>query len=200
MLSEKQEKMPTVIGINGIAGAGKDTVAQMVALSLSTNHKMNVQHFAFAHNLKHAASIIFNVPIEHFHDRDLKEVVIPYWGMSPRQMAQKLGTEACRRGIRDDIWIKSLESLISKSDADIVFITDVRFDNEAEFASKYGIVINIERDTQERIKDSDHASEAGISSEYITYKIKNITGNPFFAAAELQKVILSLLDNSKGDL
>lgn len=187
------KKMPIVIGINGIAGAGKDTVAQMVALSLSTDHKMNVQHFAFAHNLKQAASIIFNVPLDYFHDRDLKEKIIPYWDMSPRQMAQRLGTEACRKGIRDDIWVKSLEYSISKSEADLVFITDVRFDNEAEFVKQYGKVVNLERNTQERIKDSDHASEAGIKKENVDYRIVNITGNPFIAAAELQRIILAII-------
>lgn len=190
---EPSNKDTFVVGINGIAGAGKDTVAQMVALSLETDHNYTVKHVAFAHNLKLAASIIFNVPIEYFHDRHLKEKIIPYWGMSPRQMAQQLGTEACRRGIRDDIWIKSLESTIATSEADIVFVTDVRFDNEAEFARRNGIVINLSRDTQELIKDSEHASEAGILDENIDFRVINYTGNPFRAAAELQGIILQKL-------
>lgn len=182
---------PFVVGINGIAGAGKDKIAQMVTLSLEAEHGLKVKHCAFAENLKQAASIIFNVPIEHFHDRTLKETIIPYWDMSPRQMAQKLGTEACRKGIRDDIWIKSLASTIANSDADIVFVTDVRFDNEAEFVGRNGIVINLSRDTQELIKDSEHPSEAGILDTNIDYRIVNYTGYPFRAAAELQEIILS---------
>ncbi len=190
-MSSVKVTMPVVVGINGIAGAGKDTVAKMVALSLSTDHNFKVQHFAFADNLKKAASIIFNVPLEDFYDRAKKEETIPYWGMSPRQMAQLLGTEACRKGIRDDIWIKSLESSIASSNADIVFVTDVRFDNEAEFTQKYGFVVNLTRDTQELIKDSAHASEAGIDTKWVKYNILNVTGNPFKAASDLQDIILN---------
>lgn len=183
--------LPLIIGVNGLAGAGKDTISNMVLLSLQDNHRIKGQTFAFADSLKQAASIIFNVPLHYFYDRDLKEVKIPHWDMSPREMAQKLGTEACRRGIRDDIWIKSLESSIKTSETDIAFITDVRFDNEAEFVkSMGGIVVNIYRPDQKHIETSGHASEGGISDELTAFKIKNITGNPFKAASDLQSIVL----------
>lgn len=194
-------KSPLVIGINGIAGAGKDTVANMVMLSLQKDHGLNVQCFAFADNLKKAAATIFNVPLEYFFDRNKKEEVIPYWNMSPRQMAQQLGTEACRKGIRDDIWIKSLESSILTSNVDVAFITDARFDNEARFVRKQdaGLVIQIVRDGQKRIATSDHASEQPLDPDLITYTIKNVEGNAFVAAAELQTIVLRTLKNIKED-
>src|SRR5690606_20154405 len=110
--SKKDRREPLIVGVNGIAGAGKDTISNMVILSLRNDHNLKAKAFAFADNLKRAASIIFNVPLDHFYDRSHKEEVVPYWGLSPRQMAQLLGTDACRKGIRDDIWIKSLESSI----------------------------------------------------------------------------------------
>lgn len=189
-----KDTAPLIIGVNGLAGAGKDTISNMVLLSLQNDHRLKGQCFAFAYSLKKAASVIFNVPLEHFYDRTLKEVVVPYWGMSPRQMAQQLGTEACRKGIRDDIWIKSLESTVVSSGVDIAFVTDVRFDNEAEFVHKYnGIVINLYRPDQVAIADSGHASEAGIDSKLVTHKLQNTTGNPFMAAATLQSIILEAL-------
>ena len=184
---------PLIIGVNGIAGAGKDTISNMVIISLQNDHGLKAKAFAFADSLKKAASIIFNVPLELFHDRVKKEEVIPYWGMSPRQMAQLLGTEACRKGIRDDIWIKSLVSNVISADVDVAFITDVRFDNEAEFVKsdgKHGVVVNIRRDNQAVIKDSGHASEAGIEPELIDHHIINITGNVFKAASDLQTIVL----------
>ncbi len=185
-------KTPLIIGVSGLAGAGKDTISNMVLLSLTNDHGMSGRCFAFADSLKKAASIIFNVPLELFHDRIKKEEVIEYWGMSPRQMAQKLGTEACRKGIRDDIWIKSLESTVINSGVDIAFVTDVRFDNEAEFVHKHnGIVFNIYRPDQKTIADSGHASEAGITPKLVTHRVENKTGNPFVAAAELQSIILA---------
>ena len=201
-------KFPLVVGINGVAGAGKDTTANMVRLSLERDHNLKVQTFAFADTLKHAAAIIFGIPLEDFYDRNKKEIVVPHWNMSPRQMAQKLGTEACRKGIRDDIWIKSLEASIINSDVDVAFITDVRFDNEAEFVLQYGceeidctlrgamgIVVNIYRDDQVKIKDSAHASEQGINDKLISYSVQNVTGNTFVAAAALQSIILKELNN-----
>lgn len=185
---------PLIIGVNGIAGAGKDTISNMVLLSLQKDHGLKVQCFAFADNLKKAASVIFNVPLEDFYDRNVKEVIVPYWDMSPRHMAQQLGTEACRKGIRDDIWIKSLESSILTANVDVAFITDVRFDNEAEFVkSANGVVVQIVRNGQKTISTSNHASEAGIKSDLIDLTIENITGNTFFAAAKLQDLVMTEL-------
>lgn len=197
----KEVKTPLVIGINGLAGAGKDTVANMVSLSLQKDHGLKVKTFAFADNLKKAAAIIFNVPLEDFYDRTKKEEVIPYWNMSPRQMAQQLGTEACRKGIRDDIWIKSLESSILTSKVDVAFITDARFDNEARFVRKQdaGLVIQIVRDGQKTIATSNHASEQPLDPDLITFTIKNVEGNAFVAAAELQTIVLRTLSNMKED-
>lgn len=185
---------PIIIGVNGLAGAGKDTISNMVLLSLQKDHGFKGKCFAFADNLKKAASTIFNVPLNHFYDRNLKEEQTSYWGMSPRQMAQLLGTEACRKGIRDDIWIKSLESTVLSSGVDIAFVTDVRFDNEAQFVrDNLGIVVNVYRPDQKIITTSTHASEAGISDSLIDHKIENITGNPFVAAAALQNLILKAM-------
>lgn len=187
----KKRTGPLIIGVNGIAGAGKDTISNMVLLSLQQDHKLKGACFAFADNLKKAASIIFNVPLVDFYDRDKKEVKVPHWDMSPREMAQQLGTEACRRGIRDDIWIKSLQSTIATAEVDVAFVTDVRFDNEAQFVKDMdGVTVNINRDKQEKIATSGHASEAGISAALTDYTVLNVTGNAFVAAAELQRIVL----------
>lgn len=193
------KKIPLVIGINGLAGAGKDTVANMVMLSLQKDHGLKVKCFAFADNLKKAAATIFNVPINDFYDRTKKEEVIPYWNLSPRQIAQQLGTEACRKGIRDDIWIKSLESSILSSNVDVAFITDARFDNEAKFikGQDAGLVIQIVREGQKTIATSSHASEQPLEPENITFTINNVEGNAFVAAAELQTIVLRTLKNIK---
>ena len=69
------KKRPVIIGINGLAGAGKDTISEMVRLSLSSEHKLNVKIYSFAGTLKQAASIIFGVPLVQFYDQTLKEQV-----------------------------------------------------------------------------------------------------------------------------
>lgn len=205
---------PLIIGINGIAGAGKDTIANMVALSLDRDNGFKVKTFAFADRLKQASAVVFGVPLEHFYDRIKKEEVVPFWNMSPRQMAQKMGTEACRQGIRDDIWFKALHQEIMASGVDVAFITDVRFDNEALYIrgetyetidsvtiphNPYpGVVVNIFRSNQNLIADSDHVSEKGIKAELKDETIENVNGNPFAAAAALQRIVISELEYRRG--
>ncbi|WAX21734.1 hypothetical protein [Stenotrophomonas phage RAS14] len=207
---------PLIIGINGIAGAGKDTIANMVALSLDRDNGFKVKTFAFADRLKQASAVVFGVPLEHFYDRIKKEEVVPFWNMSPRQMAQKMGTEACRQGIRDDIWFKALHQEIMASGVDVAFITDVRFDNEALYVrgetfepvegtntmaphNPYpGVVVNIFRTNQSLIADSDHVSEKGIKTELKDETIENVNGNPFAAAAALQRIVISELEHRRG--
>lgn len=207
---------PLIIGINGIAGAGKDTIANMVALSLDRDNGFKVKTFAFADRLKKASAVVFGVPLDHFYDRIKKEEIIPFWNMSPRQMAQKMGTEACRVGIRDDIWFKALHQEIMESGVDVAFITDVRFDNEALYVrgetyedvegtntraphNPYpGVVVNIFRSNQTLISDSDHVSEKGIKAELKDETIENVNGNPFAAAAALQRIVISELEYRRG--
>lgn len=207
---------PLIIGINGIAGAGKDTIANMVALSLDRDNGYKVKTFAFADRLKKASAVVFGVPLEDFYDRHKKEEIVPFWNMSPRQMAQKMGTEACRVGIRDDIWFKALHQEIMASGVDVAFITDVRFDNEALYVrgetyedvdgtntraphNPYaGVVVNIFRSNQALISDSDHVSEKGIKTELKDETIENVNGNPFAAAAALQRIVISELEHRRG--
>ena len=57
---------------------------------------------------------------------------------------QKFGTEACRNGIADNIWIAALEKRIQAYD-DVV-ITDVRFPNEIAFVrSVGGVIVRVKR-------------------------------------------------------
>jgi len=49
--------------------------------------------------------------------------------ITPRHILQYWGTEVCRQGFHDDIWIASLENKMRKTGDNIV-ISDVRFPNE----------------------------------------------------------------------
>jgi len=65
--------------------------------------------------------------------------------LTPRWVLQHWGTEVCRQGFHDDIWIASLEHRILKTRDNIV-ITDVRFPNEiTAIRNAGGIVVRIKR-------------------------------------------------------
>lgn len=139
-----------IIGICGLIGAGKDTVA---------DYLVNIHEFrrdSFAASLKDAVSSVFG------WDRDMlegrtrtsrtwREQRDQWWSdrlgqeITPRAVLQYWGTEVCRRGFHDDIWIASLEKKLFDS-GDHVVISDCRFPNEIDSIRRAGgLVIRIVR-------------------------------------------------------
>lgn len=165
--------MPKIIGFHGIAGAGKDTAAAALKES-----EKNTDVFAFAGPLKEACKILFNFSHEQLHDGFLKEVHDERWDRSPRQILQWLGTDILRNHINQDFFVLNMKQRIDASKADYVIISDVRFDNEAEFIRSIGgKVIKITRDNEKNdgktTKHSGHITEKGISQNLIDAVIEN---------------------------
>jgi hypothetical protein len=84
--------------------------------------------------------------------REWREQVDPWWAnrlgmpdLTPRWVLQYWGTEVCRRGFHDNIWIASLENKLRNSSDDIV-ISDCRFPNEIKsIKDAGGIVVRVAR-------------------------------------------------------
>jgi len=149
-----------IIGLSGKARCGKDTIAEYIAAGY-----IGVKKYALADPLKKSASIMFNIPLNHFYDADKKEVVNEFWGISPREIAQKVGTECAREVFRQDFWLKRCESQMNDSPVKpvIFIVSDVRFENEAAWIRENGgEVWHIERPTLGEGVVRAHASEAGI--------------------------------------
>jgi len=65
--------------------------------------------------------------------------------ITPRWVLQNWGTEVCRNGFHDDIWIASLENKLRNSTDDVV-ISDCRFPNEIQAIKQAGgIVVRVVR-------------------------------------------------------
>ena len=138
-----------IIGLVGYIGAGKGTVRDI----LVRNH--GYHGFAFADALKDAVATIFTWPRgllegDSNASRAFRERVDVWWSnklgyeVTPRLILQKMGTEACRQNISDNIWISALEKRIQGYD-DVV-ITDVRFPNEIAFVrSVGGVIVRVKR-------------------------------------------------------
>ena len=140
-----------IIGITGFIGSGKDTAA---------DYLVNFHEFkreSFANTLKDAVAAVFG------WDRDLlegrtkaarewREQVDPWWAkrlnkpqLTPRWILQYWGTEVCRAGFHDDMWIASLENKLRKS-SDNVVISDCRFPNEIKaIKEQNGRIVWIQR-------------------------------------------------------
>ena len=124
-----------ILGICGFAGAGKDTAA---------DYLVNFCHYrreSFANTLKDAVSAVFGWDRTMLEGRtkearEWREQIDPWWAerlamptLTPRWVLQYWGTEVCRRGFHDDIWIASLENKLRNSQDNVV-ISDCRFPNE----------------------------------------------------------------------
>ena len=161
-----------LIGLTGVAGAGKDTVAKL----LIEQHGGRIA--SFAGPLYDFVSAITGIPKHRLADRETKEAVIPWLGKSPRQLLQTLGTEWGRQSVNEAIWVRSLLERIRPSlDAGIpVFVTDVRFDNEAEaIAEAGGEVWRVARPGWRCLSGdaASHASEAGVSEHLVARTVVN---------------------------
>jgi hypothetical protein len=149
-----------LIGICGKARSGKDTVAK---------HLFELHAFtriAFADPLKLAAQHMFGLSHAQTWDDNLKEVVIPYWEMSPRQMFQKLGTDATHPVFGQGIWLRRWHMTYDLlKDTDHIVVPDVRRDYElAGIRALGGIILRTDRDEGGlEGAEAQHISETGLS-------------------------------------
>ena len=140
-----------IIGVCGFIGSGKDTVADY----LTNFHEFRRE--SFANTLKDAVSAVFGWDRTMLEGRtkqarEWREQVDPWWAqrldmpnLTPRWVLQYWGTEVCRRGFHDDIWIASLENKLRNSKDDVV-ISDCRFPNEIKsIKDAGGIVVRVVR-------------------------------------------------------
>lgn len=140
-----------LIGVVGLIGSGKDTIADY----LVNNHEFRRE--SFANTLKDAVSKVFGWDRTMLEGRTRearawREKVDPWWSeklnmphLTPRWVLQYWGTEVCRRGFHDNIWIASLENKL-RSSTDNIVISDCRFPNEiSSIRSAGGIVIRVKR-------------------------------------------------------
>ena len=139
-----------IIGICGLIGAGKDTIA---------DYLVNIHEFrrdSFASTLKDAVGAVFGWDRDMLEgrtrsSREWREQPDGWWSerlgreITPRWILQYWGTEVCRRGFHDDIWIASLENKLRNTRDDVV-ISDCRFPNEiAALRAQGGYVIRVVR-------------------------------------------------------
>jgi len=140
-----------IIGVCGFIGSGKDTVADY----LTNFHGFRRE--SFAGSLKDAVAQVFGWDRTMLEGRtkqarEWREQVDPWWSerlnmphLTPRWILQYWGTEVCRNGFHDDMWIASLENKLRTSKDDVV-ISDCRFPNEIKSIwDAGGIVVRVVR-------------------------------------------------------
>ena len=142
-----------LIGICGLIGSGKDTVAERLVV------EHGYKRDSFAKSLKDAVASMFN------WDRDMlegrgessrhwREQPDKFWSerfgreVTPRTILQEFGTEVMRGQMYDGIWV---DSCIGRYKGENTVISDTRFPNEIKRIKECGGVILLVK----RFKDPD---------------------------------------------
>lgn len=140
-----------IIGVCGLIGSGKGTVADILVESHS------FQKLSFADSLKDGVAAMFDWPRSMLEgdtpaSREWREQPDRFWSeemgysVTPRYVLQKVGTECMREGLFDDIWVsRTKQKLQRQSYLDFV-IPDVRFPNEISMIQEQGgVVVQVQR-------------------------------------------------------
>ena len=148
-----------IIGIAGKSGHGKDTAANL----LVTRH--GYTRIAYADALRHMLEL--GLGIEQRWLTTDKNQVIPWLGVTGRHLMQTLGTEWGRHLVCEDIWRRALINRIEglSGVTDRIVISDVRFQNEADWVRSVGQlwhIVCVNPTVPLEGAAADHISETGI--------------------------------------
>lgn len=152
-----------IIGVSGKKRHGKDTVADYLV------ENYGFKKLVLADVLKNAIKVLFGMSDEQLWG-DKKEIKDEFWGYSPREIMQILGTDLIREQFDKDFFTKSIKRDILNSSHDRFVISDVRFKNELEMINSIGgTVIRITRDIENK---DEHVSEKDLD-DIDLYTIEN---------------------------
>ena len=126
----------TVVGLCGLLGAGKDTVADYLG-------ELGFRRASFAGLLKDVVAQAFGWPRDLLEGRTAesrawREQVDADWsgtlgkpGLTPRAVLQQWGTDVVRNHFHPEFWVKALKRRILQGEfGSRVVVTDCRFPNE----------------------------------------------------------------------
>ena len=192
-----------LIGIVGLIGSGKDTVAE----HLVTQH--GYTRDSFAKSLKDAVSAMFNWDREMLEgntesSRHWREQPDTFWSekfgkpVTPRWVLQHFGTEVMRGNMYDAIWV---DSCIGRYKGQNTVISDTRFPNEVKKIREHGgIIILVKRGddpewftnyVEGNIEPTGiHSSEYAWAKEEFDYVIEN-NGTKEQLSAKLDELLVS---------
>ena len=132
-----------IIGICGLIGSGKDTIADYLI------KRHNFQKLSFADKLKDSVATMFDwdrslLDGKTDQSRQWREEIDEYWSnetgeeITPRLVLQLFGTECMRNGFYDGIWVSLTKKKILDNPMQNFVIPDVRFPNEVTAIKNQG--------------------------------------------------------------
>ena len=129
------KKAKQMILINGAMRSGKDFTASLLAEELNLLG-LSTELVSFAYPMKYIISQTFDISLEQLDDyknnlmslaSEEQEVITNF-----RQILQRFGTEGMKPVFGDDVWAVMGWQKAINSRADVIIITDYRFDIEGQ--------------------------------------------------------------------
>lgn len=178
--------MINLIGISGRIGHGKDTVAGIINELTKNIYQIK----RFSGKLKQMASLLTGIDAEDFNRQEIKKQYLgEEWGMTIRELLQKLGTDAVRNGLHENAWVNALFADYEPGNRWIV--PDVRFPNEyMAIKKRNGIIIRVERGPKPL---NEHPSETALDVFSFDYTIHN-NGSIMQLQTEVFKTVCMIKD------
>lgn len=179
-----------LVGLAGKARVGKDTAGKYL------QEAFHFEPYALADPIKNALhGMGFNRKL--YDTPETKEVVITQFGVSYRKLAQSLGTE-WGRAIHPEFWLilARMKYATLVPDSPGMVVTDVRFENEAQWVrDEGGVLIHIAgpQRTELAADGQGHSSEAGVACAFGDVTVTN-TGSLTFLFGQLFNCVRSALD------
>jgi len=131
-----------IIGICGLIGSGKGTVADVLV-------EQGFTKISFADKLKDGVAAVYGwdramLEGDTPESREWREAQDDFWTnetgriITPRIVLQEFGTDCMRNGFYDGVWVSAVKQiLINNTNIDYV-IPDVRFENEVNMIRQVG--------------------------------------------------------------
>lgn len=207
-----------LVGINGQLGAGKDAFferAQALASRGDIDLPATPQRRAFADKLKQAVASLLMVPVEYLERqkrddttliqiRELRFGVSRVWGLrwtrhlpgferitssqTVRSAFQRMGTEVGRELFGDTFWVDQCVPADLDHSTQAIFVTDVRFPNEAErIKAAGGFVVRVHAG---ELNGDPHPSEQILDASLISLEVDNSVRDDDFANLDRQIKLL----------
>lgn len=186
-----------VIGLGCTAQVGKDTAAEY----LEKKYPGKVKRVAFADKLKQVCMLLFGLSYEQcYGSKEVKEAIDPRYGMSPREIMQKVG-EGMRK-IYPNIWVDTVFYTTipehQKEGYDCFVVSDVRYPNEGDkIHAEAGTLIKVLRDEGGVEVGSEHSSETAMK-DYTDFNFvieNNGTFEEYFE--KLDKIAEAIVHNGR---
>ena len=199
-------KIVMIIGLCGMQGSGKDTVANILI------NKYGFIKISFAGILKDVVSVMFDWDRELLEgvskeSRQWRETKDNWWSdkllkeVTPRKVLQEIGTDVFRNNYESNIWVYCLENKLRKYGKGTNYvISDCRFTNEINMIKKLGgYIIQVNRNLPEWFNDIKSGKLENIEGLHSS-EIEWIKANPDFTIdnedtlEELYKKVIILLE------